>query len=108
MKQYEEETNLRATLLVDVSHSMQYGRGPLNKYEYACTAAVSLAYLLLRQQDAVGCLAFDEDVRATVPMRTKRSHLNSIIQSLAVSEPQKKTDLQQILRNAAESFRSAA
>ncbi|HTQ39952.1 MAG TPA: DUF58 domain-containing protein [Pirellulales bacterium] len=104
IKQYEEETNLRAMLLVDVSHSMQYGNGPLNKYEYACTAAVSLAYLLLRQQDAVGCLAFDEGVRATVGMRTKRSHLNSIIQSLGVSVPQKKTDLQQILRQAAESF----
>src|SRR5262249_33173955 len=104
VKQYEEETNLRATLLVDVSHSMQYGRGPLNKYEYACTTAVSLAYLLLRQQDAVGCLAFDEGVRTIVPMRTKRNHLNSIIQSLAVSAPQKKTDLQQILRQAAESF----
>jgi uncharacterized protein (DUF58 family) len=104
VKQYEEETNLRASLLVDVSHSMQYGRGPLNKYEYACTAAVSLAYLLFRQQDAVGCLAFDEGVRAIVPMRTKRSHLNSIVQSLAVSKPQKKTELAQILRNAAESF----
>src|SRR5437764_7849128 len=85
VKQYEEETNLRATLLVDVSHSMQYGRGPLNKYEYACTAAVSLAYLLLRQQDAAGCLAFDEAVRSIVPMRSKRNHLNSIVQSLAVS-----------------------
>src|SRR5262249_41126453 len=104
VKQFEEETNLRSALLVDVSHSMMYGRGPLNKYEYACTAAVSLAYLLLRQQDAVGCLAFDESVRVTVPMRTKRSHLNSIIQSLAVSAPNKKTELQQILRNAAESF----
>ncbi|HZZ30274.1 MAG TPA: DUF58 domain-containing protein [Pirellulales bacterium] len=104
IKQYEEETNLRAMLLVDVSNSMQYGNGPMNKYEYACTAAVSLAYLLLRQQDAVGCLAFDEGVRATVPMRTKRSHLNSIIQSLGVIAPQKKTDLQQILRQAAENF----
>jgi uncharacterized protein (DUF58 family) len=104
LKQYEEETNLRATLLVDVSHSMQYGRGPLNKYEYACTAAVSLAYLLLRQQDAVGCLAFDEARRSIVPMRTKRSHLNSIITSLNVSAPQKKTDLDLILRGAAESF----
>ncbi len=85
---------------------MQYGRGPLNKYEYACTAAVSLAYLLLRQQDAVGCIAFDEAVRATVPLRTKRSHLNSIIQSLAAKRRKKKTDLQHILRFAAESFRN--
>ena len=105
VKQYEEETNLRATLLVDISHSMQYGRGPLNKYEYACTAAVSLAYLLLRQQDAVGCVAFDENMRAAVPMRTKRNHLNSIIQSLAASAPLHKTDLQHILRYAAESYR---
>jgi uncharacterized protein (DUF58 family) len=65
---------------------------------------VSLAYLLLRQQDAVGLLAFDEAVRAIVPMRTKRSHLNSIIQSLDVSRPKQKTELGQILRGAAESF----
>jgi len=104
LKQYEEETNLRAALLVDVSHSMQYGRGAMNKYEYACTAAVSLAYLLLRQQDAVGLVAFDEAVRAIIPMRTKRSHLNSIIQSLDVSRPKQKTELAQILRGAAESF----
>ena len=87
VKQFEEDTNLRCTLLVDVSGSMRYGRGPLNKYEYACTIAVSLAYLLLRQQDAVGCVAFDEAVRMTVPLRTKRNHLDSIIQALDVSAP---------------------
>src|SRR5947209_18602636 len=102
IKQFEEDTNLRCTLMVDVSKSMQYGSGPLNKYEYACTAAVSLAYLLLRQQDAVGCIAFDEKTRNTVPLRTKRTHLNSIIQALSVSEPRDKTDLSQILRHAAE------
>src|SRR5438105_2390584 len=103
IKQFEEETNLRAMLLVDVSNSMQYGRGPLTKYEYACTAAVSLAYLQLRQQDAVGCIAFDETVRVSVPLRTRRSHLNSIIQSLAANAPQQKTNLKSILRYAAES-----
>src|SRR6476469_1321496 len=49
IKQYEEETNLSCTLLVDVSNSMRYGNGAMNKYQYACTIAVSLAYLLLRQ-----------------------------------------------------------
>src|SRR3972149_446999 len=58
VKQFEEDTNLRCLLLVDVSRSMQYGSGALNKYEYACTIAASLAYLMLRQQDAVGCMAF--------------------------------------------------
>src|SRR5947208_13800665 len=63
IKQYEEETNLRTTLVIDVSESMHYGRGAMNKYEYACTSAASLAYLLLRQQDACGAITFDENVR---------------------------------------------
>lgn len=104
VKQFEEDTNLRATLLVDVSGSMQYGAGPLNKFEYGCTVAASLAYLLLRQQDAVGCIAFDEAIRVKVPQRTKRSHLNSIVQALSAREPQDKTDMQPILRGAAETY----
>jgi len=104
VKQFEEDTNLRATLLVDVSGSMRYGSGPLNKYEYGATIAASLAYLILRQQDSVGCLAFDESIRAKVPQRTKRTHLNAIVQALAASEPREKTDLSLILRGAAESY----
>src|SRR3954468_18403863 len=67
IKQYEAETNLRATLVVDVSESMHYGQGPLNKYQYPCTAAACLAYVLLRQQDAAGLITFDSDVRQTLP-----------------------------------------
>lgn len=104
VKQFEEDTNLRCTLLVDVSGSMQYGAGHLTKYDYACTVAVSLAYLLLRQQDAVGCLAFDEGVRSTVPLRSKRNHLNAIMQALSVIDPREKTDLFTILRETAESY----
>ncbi len=104
VKQFEEDTNLRATLLVDVSGSMQYGGGTFSKYEYGCTIAASLAYLLLRQQDAVGCMAFDEGIRAKVPQRTKRSHLNSIIQSLDASGPREKTDIGPLLRVAAETY----
>lgn len=103
VKQYEEETNLECTLLVDVSNSMRYGSGPLNKYEYACTVAVSLAYMLLRQQDAVGLLAFDTAARAQVPTRSRHTHLDAIIQALAVTAPEAKTDLAGILRGAAES-----
>lgn len=104
VKQYEEDTNLRATLVVDVSSSMKYGSGPLSKYEYGATVAASLAYLVLRQQDAVGCLAFDEAVRAKVPQKTKRSHLNSIIQALDASAPREKTDIGAILRAVAEAY----
>jgi len=104
VKQFQEDTNLRCTLLADVSGSMRYGNGVMNKYEYACTIAASLAYLLLRQQDAVGCVSFDEAPRVTVPLRTKRNHLDSIIQAFEVSEPANKTDLYQILRIATESY----
>ncbi|MGC4004367.1 MAG: DUF58 domain-containing protein [Pirellulales bacterium] len=102
IKQYEAETNMRTTLLVDVSNSMRYGRGAMNKYEYACTAACSLAYLILRQQDAVAAVAFDDSVRAQSPMRSKRDHLFSIMKSLEASEPKQKTDMFHILRNVAE------
>ena len=105
VKQFEEDTNLRAALLVDVSGSMRYGRGAMNKYEYGCTVAVSLAYLLLRQQDAVGCVAFDDAVRMNVPQRTRRNHLDSIIQALEISAPRNKTDMYQILREVAETYR---
>jgi uncharacterized protein (DUF58 family) len=104
VKQFEEETNMRSTLLVDVSGSMRYGSGAMNKYEYASTIAASLAYLILRQQDAVGCVAFDEQTRITVPLRTRRSQLNDVIQALDVSQPKQKTSLYEMLREAAESY----
>lgn len=104
VKQFEEETNLRCTMLVDVSGSMRYGSGSLNKYEYGCTIAASLAYLLLRQQDSVGCVSFDEATRVIVPPRSKRNHLQSIIQALDVSAPREKTDLFRILRKIVEEY----
>ena len=103
VKQFEEETNLRATLLVDLSSSMAYGNGPLNKYQYAATLACSLAYLILKQQDGVGCITFDEKVRVTVPIRSKHNHIFSIVDSLAVQEPRDKTDMFAVLRTVAES-----
>ncbi len=104
VKQYEEDTNLRCTLLVDVSNSMRYGAGAMTKYEYGCTIAASLAYLALRQQDAVGCLAFDETARMTVPLRTKRNHLESIVKAFDIAQPRNKTDIYSVMRTAAESF----
>ncbi len=90
--------------MVDVSGSMRYGKGAMNKYEYGCSIAASLAYLLLRQQDAVGCVAFDDAVRMTVPLRTKRNHLDSILQAMEICSPRNKTNLYQILRNVAENY----
>ena len=104
VKQFEEDTNLRCAFLVDVSGSMRYGTGAMNKYEYAATIAASLAYLALRQQDAVGCVAFDGAVRTTVPLRTRRNHLDAVIQALEVSPPREKSDLYPVLRLVAETY----
>jgi uncharacterized protein (DUF58 family) len=102
VKQFEEDASLRATLLVDVSASMRYGSGPLNKYEYAATAAASLAHLLLKQHDAVGAIAFDQRVRARTPLRSTQAHLSSIVQTLDGSRPRDKTDPGGVLREIAE------
>ena len=102
VKLYQEDTNLRTTLLVDASESMQFGSGPLTKYEYGCTLAAALSYLLLRQQDAVGLITFDQDIRTRVPARSKQNHLYAILAALDAQQPAQKTDLYGVLRQVAE------
>ena len=102
IKQYEEETNLRTTLLVDLSESMQFGSGKLTKYEYACQIAASLAYMLLRQQDSVGMTTYDSEIRSRVPASSKQNHLHAILSTLDHDHPEKKTDLQKLLAQVAD------
>jgi len=102
IKQYEEETNLRCLLLVDVSESMQFGVKGRSKYEYSCAIAASLAYLLLRQQDSVGLASFDSGLRAFVPPRSKRNHLHAVLAALDAQDPREKTDIYHILAQVAE------
>lgn len=87
VKQYEVDTNFRLTLLLDISRSMSYGFGAMNKYDYACTMAASLAYLAIRQQDAVGCITFDKDAESMLPSRMKRSQLNALVGTMQKSDP---------------------
>lgn len=102
VKLFEEETNLRTTLLVDGSESMQFGSGEISKFDYACTIAAALTYLLLRQQDSVGVVTFDSAVRNVVPPRSKQTHLTTVLAALTSEQPQQKTDVYQILRRVAE------
>ncbi len=101
VKQFEEETNMRCTLLVDASGSMNYGNGPLNKFDYAATVAVSLAYLILRQQDAVACMTFDEKLTHQVPMCTSQKQVLSVAQALEKVGKSDPTSLYPILLNVA-------
>lgn len=102
LKLYEEETNLRTTILVDASESMQFGSGDVTKFDYACSIAAALAYLLLRQQDAVSLAVFDEEVRIRAPSRSHQNHLGTILSVLAVEQPKKKTDMLKLLRTVAD------
>ncbi len=102
IKQYESETNLRATFVVDVSESMRYGREAWTKYDCGCTIATCLAYLTLRQHDAAGVVSFDSSVRQVIPARSSLTHVDAIARALHVSKPNEKTDLEQICRRVAE------
>ncbi|MBX7103763.1 MAG: DUF58 domain-containing protein [Gemmataceae bacterium] len=102
IKQYESETNLRVTFVVDVSESMRYGKAPWTKYDSASTIAACLAYLALRQHDAAGLVSFDSAVRQVVPARSSMTHVDSLVSALNVSKPKEKTDLEQICRRVAE------
>lgn len=104
VKEFEEETNLRVTLLVDGSASMNYGSGPLGKYDYAATLAASLAWLALSHGDAVGCVVFDDKARASVPPRTKRSHLSSVVEVLETPRAGRPTAFLPVLRSLAETL----
>jgi uncharacterized protein (DUF58 family) len=104
IKQFEAETNLRAMLMLDVSESMRYGRGPMTKYDYACSMAASLAYMLLHQGDAVGCITFDSQLRNAVPARSQQTHLDAILQAMNVSKPSEKTNLESILKRVTDNL----
>src|SRR4051812_19718631 len=93
IKEYEEETNLKAHLLVDASGSMGYkGAGP-TKLEYAQYIAASLAYLMLHQRDAVGLATHDTQVRNIIPPKASSKHLLRVIHALEETRPGGETAL---------------
>ncbi|MBI5548862.1 MAG: DUF58 domain-containing protein [Deltaproteobacteria bacterium] len=82
VKRYEHETNLRAYLAIDASASMNYRSGDLSKLDVATMLAASLAYLLIRQQDAVGLLILKASGTQYIPPRSSASHLQAILEAL--------------------------
>jgi uncharacterized protein (DUF58 family) len=94
IKEYEEETNLKAFLVVDASGSMNYrGRQKLSKFEYAQHVAASMAYLMLAQLDAIGLITHDTAVTNLVPPKTSSKHLLAILQTLEKVTPGGETSL---------------
>ena len=85
IRKFEDETNLRCHLLVDQSHSMDFGTPGWTKAEYAATLAATLARFMHLQGDAVGLLSFDESLRDYLPARQRSGHLRQII--IALDKP---------------------
>lgn len=102
IKQYEEETNLRAYILLDCSASMGYGSGPVNKLFYGKCLAAALSYLMLKQQDSAGLVTFDNVVRSYVPPRSVPTHLKAITHQIDEARIGKETNLSNIFHDLAE------
>ncbi len=130
IKQYEEETNLRAHILLDCSKSMGYrehatppspplsrggenesslrggwGGSRMSKFDYACTVAASLVYLLLNQQDSCGLVLFDHAIRDQVPPASSPAQVSSIIELIERQRPDHTTDIKMLPAQLADQLR---
>jgi uncharacterized protein (DUF58 family) len=105
VKEYEEETNLKAYLVVDTSGSMGYSGRAISKFEYARQLAAALAYLMISQRDAVGLVTFDSAIRAMIPASSAPSHFSVLCKSLADARIGGETPLSTILHGLAERIR---
>jgi uncharacterized protein (DUF58 family) len=104
IKEFEEETNLKAYLLVDASSSMTYRghRREYSKLEYGHTIAAALSSLMIQQRDAVGLGIFDEAIRTYLPPRGIASHFTQILEELCRAEARPKTSIGNTFHELAE------
>ncbi len=99
IKRYEEETNVRCHILLDHSASMSFGTAKQTKWDYSCFLASCLAYMMLKQQDAVGCALLGSQPGLITPPRCRGSHLRQIMRLMIQNPPAGKTDLETSLRS---------
>ncbi|MBX3458878.1 MAG: DUF58 domain-containing protein [Planctomycetes bacterium] len=103
IKEYEEETNFRAVVVLDTSESMRYQSGELkSKLDYGRYMAASLAYLVQKQSDAAGLALFDEKLYDWVPPATSQVTLMRMLASMHERVPQKKTNVGEVLVDVAQ------
>lgn len=103
VKQYEDETNLRAMICVDMSASMAYASpGSISKYRYATYLAAALSYLVLQQRDAAGVALYNTDVQTFLPSRSKTSYVQELLRALDAATPSSTTGTAVALHHIAE------
>lgn len=108
VKQFEEETNLRAMIVTDISKSMAWTGAPettLTKLEYTQRLVAALSLVLLRQRDATGLITFDEEVRSVTPARARLSHWHTILGVLGSLKPGSGTAAEPALRRVMDRLR---
>jgi uncharacterized protein (DUF58 family) len=101
IKKFEEETNLKAYILLDTSGSMGYKSGGISKLDYGCYLAASLTYLMLRQRDYVGLALFDGSIGRYIPPRGDPSHLHLITTALEEVSPGGETGVSEAIQELA-------
>ncbi len=102
VKRYEEETNLRAHIILDTSKSMLYSSAEVSKLSYANSLAASLSYLMINQQDAVGIPKFSEKIDTFIPPKARPSHLNLILSQLDDKDSGNDTQIGMVLHELAD------
>ena len=105
VKQFEQSTNLKCTILLDASGSMGYQStmdNAMSKMDYARNLVAAMSYLFLKQFDAVGLTLFNDRLVHHIPPRSKPSHFQHILHGLATLEPKGATRLEQVVGNLIE------
>lgn len=102
VKQYEQETNYVAHILVDGSNSMRYGEGKQNKLEYAKLLAASITYAVIKQRDSVTLRVFDSKWRTELPASSQMGHINAVCEVLEKTNPADKTGMVELLEQFAD------
>jgi len=103
IKQFQQETNTVAYILLDSSKSMSFsGEGPVSKIAYGSFLAAALSYLMLKQGDSTGLVLFAEGVTSQIPPKSQRTHLNTILVELQHNRPSGRTNLAGVLHTIAE------
>jgi uncharacterized protein (DUF58 family) len=102
VKLFEDETNLRAHILLDCSKSMAFTSGTLSKLAYGSYLTAALAYLMLHQNDAVGLVLFDSELRQYLPPKARKTQFRRVLELLEHSFSREDTDVGAVLHDVAE------
>jgi len=105
IKEYRRTTNLRAYLVMDSSSSMTYASDGVSKFDYGSTLAASLAYLMLKRQDAVGLITFTNKIETMIPPKAAQDHLFAILKALEDTKPWGETSSGSVLQDLAASLK---